>query len=273
MTNQEIAEKWAPEIRFDSDEKCFPSSVYYYLERVSLKWERSAWGDKTIFKPGEMNEDNIKETLIDVCEKKEGRYEICSGDTRQGGKNKVTEFYLKNKNDTLRKGQDPETEEIPCYANYIVRNSEKIEIQYWFFYPSNRRLGTETHDSDWEHVTVKLNTDGSEIEKMYFAHHGNGEWVKQEHLEFNSDGHPIVYCSKGGHAAYPKANMHNTTNPADGNGKKWSTYKKVKILGTKNEPTEGNEWLKYNGAWGRWFIGLQSTGIPGPAYQKRWIKK
>ncbi|WLE97387.1 MAG: Vps62-related protein [Candidatus Electrothrix communis] len=269
MNKQEIAENWAPEVRFDSKEEYFCSSVFYYLEHVSLKWDQVG-PDKTIYEAGKMNKNNIKKTLINCCEKKgvwPFQKKILSGDIHQGGDNKCTNFYLKNKNDTVKKGQDPERHSVPCYANFVEKNNS-IEIQYWLFYPSNHKVA-ETHESDWEHVTVKLDKSGQQITEMYFSQHLGGGWINKEDIEFSEDGHPLVFCAKGTHASYHSASPSSLIDSADGKGKIWHTSKMVKIVGTKKHPTEGNEWLQYNGAWGRHF-NIKHTGIPGPAYQKRW---
>lgn len=38
MKDDDLIKKFAPELRFHRDERCFPSSVDWFLQRVALKY-------------------------------------------------------------------------------------------------------------------------------------------------------------------------------------------------------------------------------------------
>ncbi len=110
----------------------------------------------------------------------------------------------------------------PVYVHVKNYQDETFtDIQYFFFYAYNGcvyfRVGYKynfaqrkrnipicqfgRHQGDWEHVTVRVNQDGT-FREMYFSQHGQGRWMKPQDLQWNGS-HPIVYPSLHSHANLP----------------------------------------------------------------------
>jgi hypothetical protein len=80
-------------------------------------------------------------------------------------------------------------------------------VQYWFLYFLNYRFNT--HESDWEQITVHLDPDQEPVEAWYSSHATGFKrpWSKVEVL----DGHPVVYAALGSHANYFTRRPHAVT--------------------------------------------------------------
>jgi hypothetical protein len=108
--------------------------------------------------------------------------------------------YDRVENKLLRDGNKP-----TVYAR-VTRydDSGDYAVQYWFLYFFNYRLNE--HESDWEQVTVRLDEDKNPVDVYYSAHEGGNtrEWSAIER-----DGeHPIVYPALGSHANYFRTGRH-----------------------------------------------------------------
>jgi hypothetical protein len=98
------------------------------------------------------------------------------------------------------------TEHAKAWTTYVhvyIRPDRGINIQYWFFYPYNDGPLFFDHESDWEHVTVRLNPL-REPEGVDFARHENDSpGVSYPWSLVRREGeHPIVLSARGSHASY-----------------------------------------------------------------------
>lgn len=119
----------------------------------------------------------------------------------------------------MRSGQPDQLPDIPVYAHVreTVDNSgqrDAIEIVYCKFFAFNgpykpfgiipsKTLGT--HDSDWEHVTVRLTPDGREVTGVYYSchRHIDGTWRSADEVPRTESGRPRAYVAVNGHGSYP----------------------------------------------------------------------
>ncbi len=132
-----------------------------------------------------------------------------------------------------------------------------------------QKLNVGWHPGDWEHIDVyiKPTKPGSTdyvIDKVWYNRHApkDGRFDK-----FSTIGrtHPVVYSAQYGHASYgyTVAVINTLADRANGKGARWYTWKNVVDVGMLNQPTLGNEWIRFKGRWGL---------IYGPAFQGWWFK-
>lgn len=179
-SNEELAEKFAPEVNLHPEEPYEPINAEWYIRNSELK---------------NSEEDSVIEASPDI--KSLNRYDSEN-------------YYLDIEDNYI----NPET--YPDYSSnaqetvyYRVKDVEGRKVlQYWFFYPfSEYKLnGYDTkiteHDSDWEMVQFVLNEERYNFpEGSGYAQHYIGKvshWTQQP-----KDGTtPKVYPAEKGHATY-----------------------------------------------------------------------
>jgi Ca2+-binding RTX toxin-like protein len=194
------------------------------------------------------------------------------------------------------------------FATLLEQNGE-IAITYYFHYAKSNWAdydGANTHDGDWEGVTVFLKN--GEPDRVAFNQHteiagffgstftnegDGGTTYRWEYLDFDEQtGRPKVYVGLGGHASYSKG---GTTTWFPGNveshsGKGETVRPNVKYLprvgngyisdAISTEDGKAQEWLLFPGKWGEQdkgkpFFGFLGgdDGIEGPVFQELRILK
>jgi hypothetical protein len=104
-------------------------------------------------------------------------------------------------------------------TQYVVVRPERrrvIAIEYWFFYyadalPLTCIAGTQTHEGDWEHVTVlvKRRPGGAVVPLgADFGWHSSSSTVTWASLLHRRRTHPVVFVARGSHASYPLPGDH-----------------------------------------------------------------
>lgn len=101
--------------------------------------------------------------------------------------------------DTMKKGV------VPTYWR-AMECGDDLHIAYWFFtgYQDTCTWGFGSHNSDWEHVVVKVedykDSSHSLGPVMFYQHYG---WYTKNPGQYTVDGtHPIVYSGKNSHGSY-----------------------------------------------------------------------
>lgn len=270
-----IARRFAPEIRLHHEDRYRPSSVGWYLDRVSLRWHRPsflwAWQDVEILASGSVTADSLVN-------------QVYKGN-RSGGGRSTSSFFLDIPNgfgeEATRSG-DLRTAEV--YVNFRTADAvaPSYDITYWFFYPYNGDITSvldPAHQGDWEHVTVRVDSLGRNILEVFFAtHKRESRWYAD--FSTNSDGRPIGYSAYHSHATYPTIGIQRRgaglpDDVTSALGPVWETWNSLSLLGSFEEPAPGNEWLTFRGRWGEIgapvFGNLLVTSAPyGPAFQPWW---
>jgi hypothetical protein len=288
---QELAKKFAPEVRFHKEEKYFPSSIEWLAARSALK-ERE--DDKVT---------TIKEKPVDAS--------ILKNYPPKGYPNSwdVNNYFLDPDKDMATRAGMPIMNGFstsPCYYHVGDRSNGGLVIQYIFLYPHQGKLIPEEiagislpekigpftfdigmHEGDLEHVDVYLKKQGDDyvLDEVYYSAHGAkpfGEllWASQTPL---TDGtHPIVYAAKFGHAShsYNVGFMQpGTLDSTSDGGPKWQCWKvPLRNLGDREKPAPGQEWILFGGRLGstierKWLLdpNLQfNNSPPGPAIDNMW---
>jgi hypothetical protein len=264
-TISETVERFAPEVRFHPEERYFPSSADWFLERSEMHLEVSGGADRPTLALGEVAPDVIPAMVVD--------------DARSGG-DVPSRYFLQITNDhNERATRQGDVDSAETYAHFRkTADGKGYDIQYWFFFPySGPLMGGPfggAHEGDWEHITVRLDNDLRTVKKVFYAaHEAEGRWVKKSNLRFVNDTHPVVYIARFGHAAYPRPGLKpRGMLPADrtaGGGVVWKTWDHINVVADDNGPRDGFDWLRYSGRWGE--VGSVFSGPHGPAFQHYWL--
>jgi len=139
---------------------------------------------------------------------------------------------------------------VPIYYQYSQCDSGNQYIRYWFFYDYQDEctLFFGAHDSDWERITVKINSNGTLERVMYFQHSG---WYTKEvtNIEIVENTHPAVYIGKNSHGSYHDAGgiggcgyFDDFRNPGE-KDQRMATWQNLIPL------DKTPEWMQYNGGW------------------------
>jgi hypothetical protein len=196
---------------------------------------------------------------------------------------KTAGFYLDLDNtDEAREGMTNTSDNPHVYSGAPVfyEYQPHSYITYWFFYAYDEfrtdGLVFQSHEGDWERVSILLDFDEEPqmIRYYYHSHHSDKLW-KDIILD---EGHPVVYSALGTHASYDTADSHPIEEiPVVGGvlgvsdhtdaGYKWSTWNN--LLRVEIQP-----WYGYGGAWGAvrgggtTVSGEMNTGPLGPSRHK-----
>jgi hypothetical protein len=88
---------------------------------------------------------------------------------------------------------------VPHAYGYWVRQQGRILLQYWYLYCYND--GANHHEGDWEMAVVEVDGRGEALRAGYSGH-ASGFQRPWAEVEKGIDGRPLVYVSRGSHAAY-----------------------------------------------------------------------
>lgn len=235
-TLQEVVERFAPEVRLHPEERYFPASVSWFLERAQKT--RAGLGEKLGLSFYHIPDD-------------ERRDETRAGDLESA------ETYVH-----IRElGEDKEGMDIQYWFFYPY-NGPLIPG------PVNG-----AHEGDWEHITVRLERSWRRIKQIYYAAHDDeGRWFLPKQIQFQDGTHPVVYSARYGHASYPTPGLKSrgylpADRVADG-GEVWQTWRSLRVIADPIGPRPDIDWLSFEGHWGRparFFPAPQ-----GPAFQDYW---
>lgn len=194
---QIIAKRWAPEIRFDSEERFFPTSGQA-LETFH-GFSRNAPADADL-RTWTMNFNNGRDGYILLLAD-------FTGDRR------VDHRDVEVMTDILRAGQvAPDT----VSAQVAHTTGDRVVVQYWFIYMYNfvedeggDGVPALAHKGDREFIQLVFpDLDAAmagEPESIAYSQHYRGVSIEDPDLDgdlFNGT-HPLVFPARGSHASYP----------------------------------------------------------------------
>lgn len=288
-----LLSRFAPIIHLHSDDEFRPSSVEWFLSKVSL-----------VVPGGEFNPNFIALHQLE----RHPNPEALSGHILVGARNSHNIQYGESIVNNQCKAK--------CYA-YVrrVKNSY-IDLSYWFFYPWNGstvrgfggRVDTDDpialHDGDWESLTVRIDAQEQNVLKVLLAAHGSpteflpdsegvfrSRTANQDILNFRGD-QVEVFSARHSHATY--ANSGNNfrqcrgfpvdhcfaVDRRDSIGPEWNTKDLIVNIGGPTVPRETTtrplvwqlpKWLRFSGRWGgiktnnelKFESGFKTFTIPG----------
>ncbi len=172
-----------------------------------------------------------------------------------------------------RKGSD-DPADWTTYVHVYPRADGGTNIQYWFYYPYNDGPSLFDHESDWEHVTVRLDRMGSPAGVYLARHEENNPGAYRAWSRVRREGdHPVVFSARGSHATYADEGdlpWFESIGSCDDlercQGPVWRTWEGggLQDLGERERPRVLPEVMGYRGRWGAGGI-VPGTGAPvGP---------
>ena len=270
LTDQELAEKYAPVLYFHSAEIFRPQAVQVLLASARLRQARSFWFDANVLSQVSTSElTNYREDTFFLDAWYGGGWE---SDSNNYSSHRAYYHALLSPD----KGDFP----VVTYA-HVVRDEQlrRITIQYWFFYYYNDWFNK--HEGDWEMVQVMLDGQGEPEWVVYSQHHG-GTRRSWEQTNIEAGTHPAVYVASGSHAnyfwgdeVYPTVQKIGNANieVVDHTGEVGRVIPQVILIpeteDVENDPLlwSGMTWLLFGGHWGETAEHKDFSGPLGPAYK------
>ena len=239
-----VAEKYAPALYFEKDEKCYPVDAMYHIDNSYLYKVDS----------DEVDMDPTTSELASLTDEKAG-------------------YYLDNYDKTIDSGVSAystgDYAKTVYYKVHIVDSSTTV-IQYWFFYSFNNG-DLNKHEGDWEMVQVVL-TDNEPSWVAYSQHH-SGQWANWNQVEKDGD-HIKLFDARGSHAIYLRSYSGKLGIASDVVGDNGIVMKPGSYTLTD---LDSQQWLSFAGNWGE--VGesgadaasssiLGEAGPQGPMYRE-----
>jgi hypothetical protein len=270
--HDELLERFAPVLRYDSNEQFFADSAAQYTDTPGLTLRRAPPA------PGRAGE------VIASAEP--------SGDEAQlaldflGPKTYANGTQV-DKGDVIGvRGRDYRVQYVrlrtsrPELNNRVYARAAEVNgrlwLQYWMWYFYNDyqlALGFGTHEGDWESIQLRMGIDGDVPDVAVYAQHRHGEKRSWTDVEKQPGGDaPVVYVARGSHAAYFEAGFHQTEAWYDvADGKRRPRAKPtLEIVDSKTHP-----WLLWPGRWGDTMPRdpknqLDQAAPTGPGTKRHW---
>jgi hypothetical protein len=267
-----------------------PANVDWYLSRVHMRFTHDGCSDCAILGVGSVTQSSmINRTHTD-------KNWLCShtSTTRYSygtDWNESEHFFLQPPDDTTHNGSS-NSADWKVYGHVYKNALGGVNVQYWFFFPYNDAQLSFNHESDWEHINVRLNPDYS-IAGVHYAHHKNVTYYAKASVQWFDSTHPLVWTADGSHASYVSESICDSTIEEAGWGSsscetnsnyRWFTWAGGKgtlagfqgggviNVGEKTRLLNGQNFIKYNSRWGEIGETSATTGVRGPAFQGNWLR-
>jgi len=283
---------FAPAVYMHPQEKYFPGGTEEFLDNSQLRWDKP--NSTAITCKDEILADSNGFPSPDVprfsyaqlsgtggatpYSRKIALYDPdedwCYTTTKTAYSNSAPRIAKKEENDTNGfvlnlKGSDPDPRQTPLYkgdkaldAPVYTEYEPGRYIIYWFFYPyngwtdpmSDGKVLKEYHEGDWEHITVKLNTNNDATRVAYYQHYCAAKEYTWGSSKVGKVGgtHPKVYSALGGHASFEDVgdgtpvscwSKGSVLDKASAKGPRWDTWNNTVNARSKS-------WYGYGGNWG-----------------------
>jgi hypothetical protein len=227
---QRIAEKYAPELFLEAQEKTYPASVPWLLGRMQLQHTEDgctpdhrseltshpgATGDQLLGPdqnhqwtfPGDFTDvgprfgcrDDKRTSLNTINSLPDGPDATGAGDEQV----MQLEFTGGKASDMDKAGQlDPS--QWPTYVHVYPSAQHGVIVQYWHAFPYNPVPG-DTHEGDWD-ASLQVRLDAQlNLVGAWFSRHSNdtpGRWIPASKLSTFAGSHIEEAIDSGGHGAY-----------------------------------------------------------------------
>jgi Vacuolar protein sorting-associated protein 62 len=285
---------WAPVVYFHPKEKCFPSSVEFFLDRVKLVDERS---EKITILPPLTNE--IMREYSDGTVKSNNKIYLDIPDDDD-----IAEYIKRGEplyGEFIDYADSPTMMcQSPVYCHMLRIDSAICDLQYWMFYPNDDPVGwfdskAGAHEGDWEHVSIRLNWPEAHPEERSLtdimnksafhsiygsAHSGEGSWNTKPVWVSCDDNqnHAAIFAAQGTHANYStlgdNGTIHRTFSDdyVGDTGAYWLTYKNIVPIAWSDDLPDDLAWLGFNGRWGATQDKIGVSSPTGPAMKSQFTK-
>jgi hypothetical protein len=194
---RELAGRFAPVLRLHRRELFTPISNEAYVEQTQLKEQEGKFtklldGAPTLLR---------LPAVAGVCILRSGcQYFLDVRGAEPHPPGHSERLYGEIEDHVLRSGAKPTV----YYHVTHYDDEDEYAVQYWFLYLFNYRLNE--HESDWEQITLRLDSDKQPVDAFYSAHSGGHvrPWSQVERV----GDHPVVYPGLGSHANYFEPGRH-----------------------------------------------------------------
>lgn len=270
--HDELLRRFAPVLRYDSNEQYFVDSAAQWTECPGNELRRK-----------------------DVAEGEQG--EVIASAVPAGGEPKLTLRFLGSPEHGYENGEPwedtdlianpgknyreeyvrlrterPELKNV-MYGRHVTHN-DRLWLQYWFWYFYNDyqlALGAGKHEGDWEMVQLRMHPSEERPDLAVYAQHRYGEKRSWSEVERVGE-RPVVYVSRGSHASYFEAGFHQTEAWYDlADGKRPAPDLTLELV-----RPDTHAWMRWPGRWGDTKphrddkLGLHSEAPTGPGRKKQW---
>lgn len=283
----ELAIRYAPIFQFQHQETYLPSSVEWYIHQVELQYNQSR-----VVPAGSLDPQLIAD------------WQPSTGPNLTPEQKKMgLALKIPDRNQDMIRAGDIST--APCYAHaHYIDQGRGIEINYVLFFPFNGQVFTKSklinrfffhsgvgfHEGDFEHITVRLNSNGSKILGIYYSAHSNEETWLTRNFPTTPENRLVSYVALNTHAMYPYSgvihrkvltpewlykyfNIRRSWTPlidiTDGKGLALDCRQQMTLI--HPEHPENHPWTSYYGRWGSKSSEYYSSRGPGTFTQSDWF--
>ena len=269
--HDDLLRRFAPALRYDSNEQFFADSAAQYTDAPGLSLRRGPQGTT----PGAVIASAVpagsepKLSLGFLAPQTYGNGDAVEKADVLGVRGRdYRAQYVK-----LRTSRPDLNNRM--YGRAAEANG-RLWLQYWLWYFYNDyqlALGFGTHEGDWECIQLRMGIDGDAPDVAVYAQHRYGEkrnWDAVEKLP-DSPEVPIAYIARGSHAAYFEAGYHQTEAWYDiADGKRPAPKLVLEIVEDATHP-----WMRWPGRWGDTMprnprADLDQSAPTGPGTKKHW---
>ncbi|KAF1913940.1 hypothetical protein BDU57DRAFT_456635 [Ampelomyces quisqualis] len=191
--------KYAPVVYLHPDDEYMPTDIKVFLENTTPRVKFEVVPNP----PKPLTLDNINQLGGDV-------FLTSNSDVTQN-----PQWIKGTKPDKNGRTQNATT------AAIIVndKGNNTVDAFYMYFYAYNDggkildcdKLNFGNHIGDWEHTMVRFSHGTPQA--VWYAQHAHGQAFAYAAVNKTSSGRPIAYASRGSHASYPVAGVHDITVP------------------------------------------------------------
>jgi hypothetical protein len=292
---ERLLQKFAPQVRLHPDDWTKPASVDWLLPLTHMNYSHLgnflffSCPDHTILAHGTPTYGTNTSTDITAQQHQSAtdwpgcndfgpyhRSDSFSPDSHEG-------FYLQQYDGSH--GGSSTQHDWKVYGHVYPGSSNRVVVQYWFFYPYNDGYLTFNHEGDWEHILLVVEPqNGDAVVDVWYSQHDSPRRYTWDQLT-KVNGHPVVYAAKGSHADYafyvtflgeqvcenPAKRAGHIIDYCKDGGTVWNTWDAQAFGGVVNvgesQFTMSADWLRYSGRWGELGVFDFTSGPKGPAYQ------
>ncbi len=262
-TSLNLLQKYAPILCMHPNERFYPTNVKVMLENSKLCTEK--WLGLGI-------KEVKKIPTLRLLMKKENNDEHYN-------------LQLTGKAKDLLQDTNHWKTKITVYGRKVVDEYVgNTVLQYWFFYIYND--WQNKHEGDWEMIQINLDKNDKPKYIVYSIHHGGNrlEWDdKMVSKDDKKPEHPLIYVTLGGHGCWNEPGDHRWyqgkhvcfLDCVDETGNGDSLYPNIEPFTSKKDliyelkdisNLKENDWIYWNGYWGKQEMGLGKSGPPSPPY-------